>query len=171
MSNEPALRSWTCAVCGETHDDLPAATLSAPDAWFRATDEEQAAEFELTSDTCVWRDEHFFVRCVLRLPLLDREGTFDFGVWSTLSRDSFSRYMELFESPKRTELGPMFGWFSNSLPGYPETLNLECHVFPNVPDLRPSIELAPTDHPLAVQQQQGIVFTDAVAYLHEHLAL
>ena len=171
MSDQTGLSEWRCASCGETHDELPAAALRTPDVWFHANEQEQAEEFELTTDTCVWKDEHFFVRCVLRLPLADRQGTFDFGVWSTLSRDNFSRYMELYESPERTSLGPMFGWLSNALPGYPDTINMKCHVFPSEPGDRPVIELEPTDHPLAVQQQVGIRFEDAVAYCHEHLGL
>ena len=102
---------------------------------------------------------------------MDRAGTFDFGVWSTLSRENFARYMELFDNADRTELGPMFGWFSNRLPGYPDTTNLKCHVYPCEPDFRPMIELEPTEHPLSIQQRQGVRFEDAVAYCHEHLGL
>ena len=143
--------------------------MPAPFYWDQASEEQRAAEFELTLDICIWRDEHFFVRGVLEIPLLDREGSFDFGVWSTLSPENFERYMALFDSRERASLGPMFGWFSNQLPGYPETLSLKCMVHPRDDGLRPSIELEATDHPLAVQQCGGIRFADAVAYLHEHM--
>ena len=160
---------WVCAACGGTHDELPAATLSAPDAWFCSSEEERAAEFDLTADTCVWRDEHFFVRCVLQLPLLDREGSFDFGVWSTLSQANFDRYLESLDYPD--SLGPdgMFGWLSNRLPGYPDTTNLKCLLHPKEAGKRPKIELEPTSHPLSLQQRRGIAFEEAVAYLHEHM--
>ena len=148
---------------------LPAATLSAPDIWFGATEEQRAEEFVLTSDTCVWRDEHCFVRAVLSIPLLDRAGTFDFGVWSTLSPENYDRYVELYDSSKRASLGRMFGWFANRLPGYPDTMNLKCMVEPHEAELRPTLELEPTEHPLAVQQRSGITFADAVAYLHAHM--
>jgi len=165
------LSVWRCASCGESHDELPAASLRAPDVWADASEQEQADEFDLTSDTCIWRDEHFFVRCVLPIPLADREGTFDFGVWSTLSRENFARYMQLFESPDRASMGAMFGWLSNRLPGYPETTNLKCNVYPCEPGSRPTIELEPTDHPLSIRQRQGMRFDEAVAYCHEHLGL
>ena len=156
-------------MCGETHDELPAAAIPAPYVWEQSSEEERAAEFELTADTCVWQDEHFFVRGVLEIPLLDREGSFDFGIWSTLSAENFERYMALFDSPERASLGPMFGWFSNRLPGFPDTLNLKCMVHPRDDGLRPIIELEPTNHPLAIQQHGGIRFADAVAYLHKHM--
>ena len=53
-------------------------------------------------------------------------------------------------------MGPWFGWFSNRLKGYPETLNLKCQVRPRSGRQRPLIELEPTDHPLAVEQRDGI---------------
>ena len=169
MSEAGSLPPWTCATCGDTHDDLPAAVIPAPFYWDQASEAEREAEFDLTKDTCVWRDEHFFVRGVLEIPLLDREGSFDFGVWSSLSPDNFERYVAQYHNPEGAVLGPMFGWFSNQLPGYPETLNLKCMVHPRDDGLRPVIELDQTDHPLAVQQRNGIRFEDAVAYLHEHM--
>jgi hypothetical protein len=106
---------------------------------------------------------------VLEVPLLDRDGSFDFGVWSTLSRENYTRYAGLWDSPERGSLEGMFGWFSNRLPGYPDTLNLKCMVYPRGDDLRPRIDLEPSDHPLAAQQRDGILFADALAYLHAHM--
>jgi len=166
MSDDLPISEWRCSSCGDTHDNLPAATLRAPDVWANGSEEERASEFDLTTDTCIWKDEHFFVRGVLALPLIDRAGTFDFGVWSTLSRENFFSYMRLFDSKERMSLGPMFGWLSNSLPGYPETTNLKCNIYPRDPDFRPTIEIEPTDHPLSIQQRHGIKFADAVAYCH-----
>jgi hypothetical protein len=53
-------------------------------------------------------------------------------------------------------LGPWFGWFSNRLKGYDDTLNLKCQVHPRPGRQRPWIELEPTDHPLAVEQRRGM---------------
>jgi len=171
MSDDHSLPEWRCASCGEIHTDLPAFAMEAPAIWFDAGDDERARDFELTSDTCIWRNEAYFVRCVLELPFAGREGGLEFGVWSSLSGDNFKRYFAAIDDPKRASLGWMFGWFANRLPGYPETENLKCHVHPREPGLRPTIELEPTDHPLAVQQRTGISFEEAVAYAHEHLDL
>lgn len=157
---------WVCACCDRVHRDLPAATFPCPWVW----SEENAAEFDLTTDTCIWRDEHFFIRACLDLPFTDREGAFQFGVWTTLSRDNFLGYLETFENGAlRRDMAPMFGWFSNSLPGYPETLNLRCMLHPRLDGLRPLIELLDDDHPLMRQQRNGVTVEEVTAYLHEHL--
>jgi hypothetical protein len=171
----PALfTQWICPTCGRTHDDLPAVTAAAPLVWDQATAQEQADDFDLTTDTCIWKDEHYFVRGVLELPLTDREGVLSFGVWSTLSHDNFFRYLPTFEEENeadRIDLPPMFGWFSNNLPGYPETLNLKVMLHARTGGLRPLMELEETDHPLSVAQREGITFRQAVDYIHEHLKL
>jgi hypothetical protein len=171
MSDKDTIGEWRCASCGEVHTDLPALVIEAPAIWFDSTEDQRARDFELTTDTCIWCNEGYFVRCVLALPFVDREGSLEFGIWSSLSKDNFHRYMAEFESPERANLRPMFGWFSNRLPGYPDTENLKCHVHPREPGLRPTIQLEPTDHPLAVQQRTGIKFEEAVAYAHRHLGL
>jgi hypothetical protein len=79
-----------------------------------------------------------------------------FGVWVTLSKKNFAVYCETFDSGQRGALGPWFGWFSNRLKGYPDTLNLKCRVHPQPARQRPYIELEPTDHPLAIEQRASI---------------
>jgi hypothetical protein len=44
------------------------------------------------------------------------------------------------------------------LPGYPDTLHLKTMVHTREPGRRPFIELDPTDHPLAVEQREGITW-------------
>ncbi len=49
----------------------------------------------------------------------------------------------------------MFGWLNSRLPLYPDTLNLKTNVHLRAA-IRPWIELESTDHPLALEQQEGI---------------
>ena len=63
---------------------------------------------------------------------------------------------ELWESFGRENEPPYFGWLSTALPCYPDTLNLKTHVHTRPVGLRPLVELEPTEHPLAVEQQNGI---------------
>ena len=55
----------------------------------------------------------------------------------------------------------MFGWLSNRLPDYPDTLNLRTDVWPQDGNKRPlvTIQSAHAEHPLYVEQQQGITPT------------
>ena len=164
-------RRYRCAVCGGDHDGLPAVASIAPAQYDWASEAERASDFELTSDTCIWKDEHFFIRCVLEIPFSDRNDALNFGVWSTLSEANFKLHLDAWDQPDRSYLGPMFGWFSNQLPGYPETVGLACQVQPQNDGLRPLITLEPADHPLAKQQASGIRFDEAVLYVHKHLGI
>ena len=76
----------------------------------------------------------------------------------TLSKTNFDRYIETFDTGDHGHLGPWFGWFSNRIPGYPDTLNLKCQVVPRNGRSRPYVELKPTHHPLAIEQRDGITF-------------
>lgn len=118
----------------------------------------------LDSDFCVVEGAHFFIRCRLQLPIIGSDETFEFGLWSSLSERNFGTYYESFASDTQGSLGPWFGWLSNGLPGYPETLCLKCQVRPQNGGLRPLLELEPTDHPLAVQQRVGVTFDEILDF-------
>jgi hypothetical protein len=157
-------RRWLCRTCGEEHDGLFDLACGKPDPWSGSEEKKPNSETShtrhfLSEDFCVLDGEHFFVRCVLFLPLKGTEGqSFGIGVWSTLSEKNFERYRETFDSGEQGELGPWFGWFSNRLEGYPDTLNLKCQVHPRAGRLRPWIEITAADHPLAAEQREGITF-------------
>ena len=125
----------------------------------------------LTEDFCVLNGEHFFVRCLLRLPIVAKpDVSLGFGIWSTLSRGNFDLYLDTFDSGEQGGLGPWFGWFSNRLRGYPDTMGLKCHVQPQADRQRPLIAIEPTEHPLAVEQRAGITLDRVLEIyaLHGH---
>jgi hypothetical protein len=135
---------------------MPTFGAIAPYYYYSIPHEERDARCDLTSDTCIVDDEFFFVRGCLEIPVADADDPFTWGVWVSLSRTNFLEYMENFDSPGRTSLGPYFGWLSANLPGYPDTENLKTNLHPRALGLRPFIELEHTDHPLAVEQRDGI---------------
>jgi hypothetical protein len=157
-------RKWRCSCCGQTHGGLFDLVLAKPDAWPGADKprpnwEVATSSNILTEDFCILEGEHFFVRCLLRLPLVDKpDSSLTFCIWSTLSRANFDLYLDTFDGGEQGGLGPWFGWFSNRLIGYPDTFNLKCHVQPRADRQRPLIELEPTEHPLAIEQRAGITF-------------
>jgi hypothetical protein len=74
----------------------------------------------------------------------------------SLSPTNYQRLMELWYQPGRESEPPYFGWLQAQLPLYPPTLNLKTMVHTQPVSMRPLVELEPTDHPLAVEQHQGI---------------
>jgi hypothetical protein len=110
----------------------------------------------LDEDYCVIDDEHFFVRGNIHLPIIGAAETFRWGVWGSLSRESFEALLKADGDPKRAELPRMFSWLSSRISEYPDTLNLKMHVHIQAPGSRPHFRLEPTDHPLAQEYHHGI---------------
>ena len=148
--------AFKCSTCGKTHVGLPDLGFDAPFQYHTMSEEQRRETAELTTDTCVIAGEDFFVRGCLQIPVAARSEPFTYGVWVSLSSKNFERYQDLFQRADRLDEPPYFGWFCNRLPGYPDTLNLKTNVILQPYPLRPRIELEPTDHPLAVEQRDGI---------------
>ena len=96
--------------------------------------------------------------------------TFGWGVWSTLSKENFLRYRQHYDEDM-ADWPPMFGYLSNKLPDYPDTLNLHVSVRPQEKGARPHLTLNHTDHLLYLEQQNGIALDKVLRlvepYLHE----
>ena len=151
---------FVCATCKEFHASLPMEFgFDVPLLYDTIPAEERDTRCELTSDLCVVDEKHFFIRGCLEIPVVDGNGPFVWGVWASLSKENFNRTVELWKAGGRENEPPYFSWLSNRLPLYPETLNLKTHVHTRPVGQRPFVELEPTDHPLAVEQRQGITLT------------
>ena len=153
--------TWTCSRCGEEHAGLPDLSFDAPWHW----DGPHGEPDRLTEDLCRWTDADgnpaFFIRGVLHIPLVDGDDTFGYGAWSSLSEQSFERVVDLWTDPARVHEDPYFGWLSNRLPGYPDTLNLPLDVITAELDLRPAFVLHDGEHPIIAAQRQGITVARA----------
>lgn len=160
---------FRCATCGEIHEGLPDLAFDAPFYYSGIPQEERATRTLLSRDLCVIDDEDCFVRGNLEIPIQGSTDAFAWGVWVTLSRTNFERYVEFFEKDPPPGEGPYFGWLSNRIPEYPDTLNLKTLVHLRPGGRRPSIQLEPTDHPLAVHQREGVVLEDLLATIADHL--
>jgi hypothetical protein len=152
-----SLDGFRCHHCGKWHEGLPMSwNFEAPLYWNPLDASIKTGDSELTSDLCVINREHFFIKGNLEMRVTDRDSVFSFSIWTSLSAANFERVDELWRDPVRVNEPPYFGWLSNNIPGYPETLNLKTHVHSRSVGIRPFVELEPTDHPLAVEQKSGI---------------
>lgn len=149
---------YLCKACGKYHNELPMSYGSlVPDYCFDITSEEQQSRIEMNEDLCIIDNEYFFIRGCIEIPVLDGEEPFIWDVWVSLSEGNFYKTNDYWEVEGREhELEPMFGWLSTSIPCYPETINLKTMVHTRSVGVRPYIELEPTEHPLAIEQREGI---------------
>lgn len=149
--------SFTCSCCGEMHEELPFAYgADAPVYWHAIPEAERNDRATLDGDLCVIDDCYFFVRASIRIPVVDTGEEFSWDVWVSLSRANFARMLDHWEDPERDREAPYFGWLSSELPLYPPTLNLKAMVHTRPLGECPLVELEPTDHPLSVEQREGI---------------
>lgn len=149
--------AWTCGCCGKQFNTLPLDyARKAPDHWFQIPENERESRTKLSADVCIIDDKDLFVRGCLEIPIIGQDDCFSWGVWVSVSKQSFVRIHELWDSSDVENEPPMFGWLCNNISIYPATLGLKTNLHLRDGGRRPSIELEPTDHPLAVEQRTGI---------------
>lgn len=148
--------SFRCTSCGEIHEGMPTFGADEPLSYRLVPEAERAARCSLGSDECVIDAKLFFVRGCLDVPVHGHDEPFSWGVWVSLSEKSFLEWLKHFDENHRSHVGPFFGWLNTALPLYPDTVNLKTRVHLRDHGLRPYIELEPTEHPLAVEQREGI---------------
>ena len=156
--------TYQCAECGETHDELPDIGYEWPDTYFGIPENEREARIVGNSDNCAVDDEHFFIRGVLLIPVHGQDEQFGLGLWISQSRESFDSYLE---NNDTDQIGPFFGWLSNSVPFYEQdtwALKAKTHFQGN--GQRPLIELAPCDHQIYKDVTNGISLEKAWSYVH-----
>src|SRR5262245_37468837 len=121
--------AWTCRCCGKQFDKLSFAYASAaPDAWRAVPEEEQGDRGTIWTDTCVIDQQQFFVRGRILIPVIGHKEPFIWGLWASLSQESFARYGQLWDVEKREHEPLLPGSLANHIPVYPETLGLKCKV-------------------------------------------
>jgi len=113
----------------------------------------------LTQEQCrIKKSEstHYFIRACMDIPIKGTDQFFAWGVWVSLSEQSFLEISEHWDDPERINFGPYFGWLCTRIPEYPDTMLLKEMVHQRQIGLRPLVQLEPTDHPLAMHQRDGI---------------
>jgi hypothetical protein len=127
-----------------------------PAAWWDLPENERDSRCELSSDQCVIDGKFFFLKGLIEIPVIETPDKFNWAAWVSVSEASFRRASELWHRPGRETEPPFFGWLNTALPIYPDTINLKTMVHTRPVGQRPFIELEPTDHPLALEQREGV---------------
>lgn len=179
MLDDLAGLRWKCHACEEWHTG-PSLDFGydAPAYWndeyksaaLKSLALDELPEWLLTDDLCIINGKNFFVRGVIQLPIIGTAETFCWGVWGSLSKASFEKYVTALGEPEQVEVGPMFSWLSNQIDEYDDdTLNLKMTAYIGEPGDRPSFELEPTDHPLSREFHHGITAERVKEIMTKHL--
>jgi hypothetical protein len=150
-------KSFLCKSCGKVHDGIPTSYgVEAPFNWDGLTDAEKHSRGKLDFDQCVIDGEQFYVKGNIEIPIIGATEKFIWTVWVSLSHENFNRATKMRDKRGREAEPPYFGWLSTRLPFYPETLNLKTSVVSKGKGIGFRIDLEPTDHPLSIEQRNGI---------------
>lgn len=152
---------WQCSSCEEKHTGLFDLATFAPDFWNGEEVYSPNSELRLTGnflseDFCVIDSESFFVRSVLILPIKKPAYKFGFGVWSTLSKENFEKYIDGFDNGDFDDGTSWTGWFSTQIKGIENTIRQECWVSPQKGRQRPLIQFMDQQHPVSIAQKEGL---------------
>lgn len=97
---------FTCSCCGDHHADVPLGySTMAPDVWDPSF--ETDPDSMLSSDQCIITGQHFFIKGLIEIPVIGSEDVFSWGVWVSLSRDNFTRALEVWKTEGRETEKPV----------------------------------------------------------------
>jgi hypothetical protein len=153
---------FICPICRKEHTELPHVGCAAPFHWCDDLDRDPTSL--LTEDLCIIENRDFFVHGVIEIPVHDYEHGFGWGVWVSHKRENFEIYREHFDTP---EIGPYFGWLCTEIDYFVEsTLLLKTTAHYRGDGLRPRIVVHESEHPLYLQQRDGISLAEAWEIVH-----
>jgi hypothetical protein len=159
--------SYTCGICGQTHDELPLDIgYQYPADYFKIPEEERSTRIKYTNDLCSIDDTEFYIRGVLALPIQDHADAFCWGVWVQVQERYFHRYVELWDDDAAAQEPAYIGYLSGGIGTYPASDGLAVRVQLQAGGERPQFFVADEQHPLAVDQRAGIT----MAHVHEFVA-
>ena len=156
-------KKFRCSVCGEIHDELPALGFKTPFHYDILNEDNKREIAEISSDFCeVHQPEQTdrFIRTVLTIQVNDACENLDYGVWVSLSEESFKEYERNFK--KDSEEKVYFGMICNEISDYEEsTIGLHVNVKTRNGGIRPEIIPHQNDHNLISDWENGITIKEA----------
>lgn len=145
---------FKCSTCGKVHHNLPRSfAADFPDLYMGMKREKREIRATVGSDQCVVDQQWFFIRGCLEIPVLGST----WGLWASVREEVFDEISDSWEEAGREKLrGPFKGRLANSLSIYPETLNLKVKILIQPVATRPLFIVEELEHPLGIEQQDGI---------------
>jgi hypothetical protein len=151
-----------CATCGEEHDLLEP-SFRRPEAVVSLSTEERAERVKENDDLCaIWAasesERHrYFVRCLLKVRLLDAEDDTAWGLWAEVEEADFHRILGRWSDPDVAAMPPIEAALANRVPNYPDTIGLPVMLRLTGPTTRPELTFEPSSiHPFALECGEGV---------------
>ena len=160
---------FECSHCGEVHKGIPTFGADIPNTVLQVPQEQRESRVDLGTDDCVIDGKHFYVKGYVEIPVVGFSDPFIWGSWVSLSEENYQEFVECFDQDNRSHVGPFFGWHCCDFAVYEkECTNLETQIYLRDNGIRPLIKIKPTDHPLAVEQKNGMT-RDRLIQIYEQM--
>jgi hypothetical protein len=170
----PRQFQYTCKCCGTKQIGAPSFSLPFPCYVNDVPTSEREQRVKASEDLVVIQPKPndpdgeaiYCIRTILEIPIKGSSDQFSWGVWVTQSKASFERYVRSFNEDQ-SQVGS-FGWLPvdlaqyNASPEGAELVHLECDVEWGAIGQRPKLRLWDNDHPLVLDQRNGISWKKAV---------
>lgn len=154
---------YKCPKCGKEHDQIPAIGFNIPHYYNVLSEQDKNEIAELTSDFCIIRHPEQtdrFIRAYLRMQINDSCEDLDYGIWVSVSEQTFCEYNSEFGDNKEGQT--YFGRIANEISDYQEsTLGIHVNVETRANGSRPELIPHESEHQLVTEWKQGITLKDA----------
>jgi hypothetical protein len=164
-----------CSVCGEEHEFASMEpTYRHPDAFLEVPPNEHelrtfGGKDERAIRTADDAERRYFFRAGMPMPVHGESEPCHWGVWVEVSDEAWERVRELWYESDQASEPPFQARLANALLGYEGTLGLPGTFTLTGPSTVPTFVLEPTlDHPLAIEQRNGVPFERRVEWLAWH---
>jgi len=150
------MNSFTCPHCGKSHEGDPTDWgWTLPDEVWEIPEQKREEQAKFNTDLCRW-GERYFIRSMMPIPFLDREGYFGWGVWVEVDQNSFESYLNIYEKDG-SNVPRVPGALANQVPGYSDLKDCKVELQFGPSDKRPMVYFAENALcELANEQRNGI---------------
>ncbi len=158
-----------CKICNCELGEVPMCFGTDSPARIMLPDSEYKQRVFENEDQCIVDNEYFFIRGHILIPVIGSNESFIWSVWVSLSKTSSNHVNERWYCEGRENDESYFGWLMTSLPVYTETQYLKANIQSQPVGYVPLIMVEENEHPLSVEQQQGITLERVHEIVHQLL--
>ncbi len=139
-------------------------TFKQPDYVAAMNEDEIVEKCRYNDDLYICDSKHFFVRCILPLPVHDKGSDYCLGVWVQVSEESFNRIYETWDEEDLRKEKPIDGLLANQVPLNAPTLGSNVSVQLIGATTRPVVTVVDESSSLYKEQTCGITIHRSSEY-------